>query len=193
MEEKSMSKKIESWRKLKKEREDLARDLQEIERKIEAQAREYEPLETEWLKYQILEDPRAGKIKERLQKMKAEKASLREALDQGRKKLKIMAGILAERRTAAEAEIDAEYVKRFQGKAREFIKILSDAADLERELVEIRRAGRKAMTGIDASEGRCSISAWPEVLLTRNNPQRSAEKDFIAFIDSNSQIKLEDK
>jgi len=186
-----MGEKIKDYKKMKEEFEGLGPKLNAVESKIHSLNDEFDPLEEEFLKYQILEDPRAEGLKKQMDEIGKEKKGLKEELETGRKKLKIMSGILAEKRLAARREINQSYQKTFESKARKFVKLLKEAEEQERELRELREQGRQELRDIDDSEDALKIPNWPVVLMPGlKNSQKSNVKSFIEFIEGNSKIKL---
>lgn len=183
--------KVKDFKKLREEFEGLGPKLNGIESQIQQLDDKYGPLEDEYLRYQILGDSRAAGLKKKLDKIKEQKADLKETLETGRKKLRIMSGVLAEKRQAAVNELNAKYVKKFETKVKQFVKKLEEAEAMEKELSDIREEGRKAMTDIDASADAVKIPAWPVVLMPGvKNSQVPAVRDFIKFIEGNSKIKF---
>ncbi len=183
--------KVKEYMELKEKLNGLGPEVNAIESEISQLNEEYEPLEEQWLKYQILDDPRAEGIKKEREKILKKKTALKEEFETGKKKLKIMASLLNEKRMSARDEINAKYLKIFEGKFREFVKVLKKAEAMEKELFDMRKEGQKAMTDIDASQGALTIPAWPVVLIPGlENSQVPAVKSFTKFITSNSKIKL---
>ena len=183
--------KVKEYQELKEKLNGLGPEVAVIESEISQLNEQYEPLEEEWLKYQILDDPRAEGIKKEREKILKKKTALKEELETGKKKLRIMASLLNEKRMKARDEINVKYTKIFESKFREFVKLLKKAEAMEKELFELRKEGQRAMTDIDASQSALTIPAWPEILVPGlKNSQVPAVKSFVKFIESNSKIKL---
>jgi len=186
-----MNEKVKEYRELKEKFDGLGPEINAIESEISQLNEELDPLESEYLKFLILEDPRAAGLKEEMEKIKEKKKKLKEAFETGRKKLRIMASLLNERRMKARKEINAKYLKIFESKVKKFVKTLRDAEAMEKELFDIREEGRKEMLSIDASADFITIPAWPVVLMPGlKNSQVPAVKSFVRFIEGNSKIKL---
>ena len=183
-----------------KKYEEMSHNLKSLESKIiglDGEARnidaEYEPLDNEYLKLRVLEDSRADAKKAELVKMRERRAKVKEEIEEAKKSKQIMIAIINEYRDKARHEINDQYSKIFLEKVKVFVKRLREAEDLERELFELRKEARLALTKqIDASESFCNIPAWPEVLLpSMKNGQVGEVKSFVNFMKGNSNLQID--
>jgi len=96
-----------------KKYEEMSHNLKSLESKIiglEGEARnidaEYEPLDNEYLKLRVLEDPRADAKKAELIKMRERRGRIREEIEEAKKSKQIMIIIINEYRDKARHEIN---------------------------------------------------------------------------------------
>lgn len=187
--------KVKKYKELKEKNEDLKPRLDALEDEITRLEEEIEPLEDKVIQYKIRGDSREAAARKELEKKQAKIPEKKEQLRLGRKEFKLRAAEMAELQVGAREEINTNYQKIFEPKVKEFVKVLKQAEVMEKELLEIREKGRKAMTNeIDASADAMKIPAWPVILLPSERTGRvPVIRDFIKFIERNSKIKFKSK